>query len=292
MDVSQAVRAFWLSGQRAQFDGMSPRHEKRFKLASTLQESAARKVRSVPSAAPGSYIDFNITPTITAVGPLGKGPNAASTYELESLNNESVMNMLSVDFARATKDLAIVMNDLRKLSRLGDLSLSLPRTSTLRVRFPGCDADTVHRLCEELDVRRGLVYQDAEFDTSNGTEMALLFPFAPIHPPAEITFFRRAKAGQASKRDSVNWQNMLSPQQDLSPKYSTRSITSHDFGEVETEENPWLSASGYSSLNGSDEGDAAPYLSDGTQVQMPSSSAYEGLEGICKFLEECDRARR
>ncbi len=272
---------------------MSPRNEKRFKTVSALQEKTGRTMRSVSASAPGSYVDFKVTPTITAVGPLSNISVACSTHEQESLNNTGLMKMLSVDFARALKDLAMIMNDLKKLSSLGDLSLFLPNSSTLRVRFPGCDADTVNRLCEELGIRRGLVYQDEDFDTSNGTEMALLFPFAPSHALSDITSFPKARVGRGAKDDSVDWENLLSPPKSLSPKNSTRSITSHDFEEVEAvEENPWLSPSGYSSLNESDCDDAAAYFSHGTQGRVVSSSGYEGLEGIYRFLAECDRARR
>jgi hypothetical protein len=294
-NVSQAVRAFGLSGQKAQFDGMSPRNEKQFKTVSALQEKAGHKMRSVPVAAPGSYVDFKITPTITAVGPLSKIP-VDSAHEQESLNNSTIMDMLSVDFARALRDLAVIMNDLHKLSSLGDLSLYLPNNSTLRVRFPGCDADTVSRLCEELGIRRGLVYEDADFNATNGTEMALLFPFAPSHTPSDITFSPRTQHGQGRKHNSVDWHDMQSPRQHMSPRSSNRSITSHGFEKVEVvEENPWLSTpSGYSSLNGSDDEDPAvdADFRHGAQEHALDSSGYEGLEGIYRFLEECDRARR
>lgn len=292
--MSQAVRAFWLSGQKAQFNGLNTRNEKQFKTVSTLQEKTARNMRSFPAASPGSSLDFKVAPTITAIGPLSNIPVASATHEPESLNNTTVMTMLSVDFARALKDLAMIMNDLQKLSSLGDLSLSLPNSSTLRVRFPGCDADTVNRLCEELGIRRGLVYQDEDFDSSNGTEIALLFPFAPSHAPSEITCSAKPAPRLAVKDDSVDWQNMLSPQQHSSPKYSIRSMTSHDSEGIEVVgEHPWLSSpSGYSSLGGSDEGDAAAYFGHGSRDHALSSSDYEGLEGIYRFLEECDRARR
>ena len=248
-------------------------------------------MRCVPPTASGSYVDFKVTPTITAVGSLSEVPDASRTHEQESLNNTCVMKMLSVDFARGLKDLAMIMNDLQKLSVLGDLPLSLPDHSTLRVRFPGCDADTVHCLCEELGIRRGLVHQDEDFDSSNGTEIALLFPFAPSRTPSENTFAPKSRADESLRHIRLDWQNMLSPPQQTSPKYSIRSMTSHDFEEIEAvEDNPWL-CSGYSSLNASEEGDIDAYFRPASQVQPPSSG-YEGLEGIYRFLEECDRARR
>lgn len=293
-NVSQAVRAFWLSGQKAQFDGMSSRNEKRFKTITALQQQTGRRMRSAPATAPGSYVDFRVTPTITAVGPLSSIPLATSTHEEESLHNDIVMNTLSVDFARALKDLAIIMNDLQKLSTLGDLSMCLPNSSTLRVRFPGCDADTVHKLCVELGICRGLIYQDDDFDFSNGTEMALLFPFAPSPRSSLCASPHIAAIDSGRKNEPLEWQNMLSPKSRSSRKYSTRSTSSHDFEEVEAvEENPWQSSpSGYTSLEGSDEGDACAYMSHADHSNAISSSEYEGLEGIYRFLEECDRARR
>ena len=271
---------------------MNPRGEKQFRTTSVVQEKAGRMLRSIPAAAPGSYVDFRVSPTITALGPLSNVSRAPTTDEQESLNNTDVMKTLSVDFARALKDLAMIMNDLQKLSVLGDLPLSLPNGSTLRVRFPGCDADTVNGLCKDLQICRGLVYQDEDFDLSNGTEMALHFPFAPSHAPSEMAFAPKDGGGQDLNDNALDWENMLSSQQQQSSNRSTRSITSEEFEEIETvQENPWL-FSDYSSLNASDEGNAAAYFRPASQVLAPSSSEYEGVEGIYRFLEECDRARR
>ena len=290
-NVSQAVRAFWLSGQKAQFDGMSPRNEKRFKAVSALQDKAGQRMRSVPASAPGSYIDFRITPTITAFGPLCNIPTG-STYEQESLTNSAVLDILSVDFARVLKDLTITMNDLQKISGLGGLPLSLPNSATLRVRFPGCDADMVNRLCKELSIRRGLVYEDEDFDSVNGTPMALRYPFAPTDTTVEGSSPSRGGDGRGRLEDAIDWQNMRSPRAPSCLDHSTRSISSHDFEEVEAvRENPWLlSPSGYSSLDGSDAGDGAACFSHGS-ANVLSTSKYEGLEGIYRFMEECDRAR-
>ena len=295
-NVSQAVRAFWLSGQKAQFDGIDPRSgEKRYKTVTALQDETSRKMRTARPAAPGSYLDFKVSPTITAIGPLSNIPQTQSSAQpMPSLNSEGLMEMLSVDFARALKELAAIMNDLKSLSTLGDLPLSLPDNTTLRVRFPGCDADSVESLCQELGIRRGFVYQDANFDLHNGTEMALLFPFASSKTPSEATYSPKFQPARRQKRHQLDWHEMLSPETKPSPGYCNRSITSHDFEEVEcVEENPWLSPhSGYSSLHDSDEGEVQMYFESGPARSANKSSEYEGLEGVYKFLEECDRARR
>jgi len=319
-NVSQAVRAFWLSGQKARFDGANPRTgEKRFRAVSALQEDARHRMDMSPADAAGSYIDFKVSPTITAIGPLSNVPRpvTAPTCDSEtesvaapSLNNSVVMTNLAVDFARALKDLAAIMNDLKHLAVLGDLPLSLPNSTTLRVRFPGCDADTVEALCRELNIRRGIVGQDEGFDVQNGTDMALLFPFAPSRTPSQLADDEAAAAaGRPVKKcrrlqqDRLDWEGMLLPSSP-SRGYSHRSVTSHEHGFERIDEimveNPWA-PSGYSSLHTSDvPGDAAMYFEPchrdvgWTSARAPPSHAsrYEGLEGIYRFLEECDQARR
>lgn len=292
-NVSQAVRAFWLSGQKAQFDGINPRGEKRYRPVTALQEETGRKMRTARPSAPGSYLDFKVTPTITAVGPLSAIPRSQSTsLAQESLHCEGLMDVLSVDFARALKDLAAIMNDLKKLSSLGDLPICLHDSSTLRVRFPGCDAESVESLCNELDIGRGLVYQDADFDVHNGTQMALLFPFASSETPSEAPFSPKVQPAYVEPDELFGWGEMMSGED--APCNSTRSIASHDLEEVDiVEVRPWLSSpSGYSSLHGSDEGDVAEYFEPVQQKSMQQPSEYEGLEGVYKFLEECDRAKR
>ena len=295
-NVSAAVRAFWISGQKAQFDGVNPRSgDKRYKAVSGLQEKAGRTLKTVPRATPGSYIDFHISPTVTAFGPLS---NVRSTFESgamqqDTLNAEGLIELLSVDFARALKDLAMTMNDLKRLAVLGDLPLSLPEKSTLRVRFPGCDLRTVERLCDEVGVQRGIIRQDEEFDAHNGTDIALLFPFAPSRAPSETTespYLSPAKGHL--KGEELDWRELMSPAD--SPGYSKKSDTGLDFEEIEAvERNPWGSSpSGYSSLHSSEADDAAMYFEAPSKSVGPVSTDYEGLEGIYKFLEECDGARR
>ncbi|KIW31598.1 uncharacterized protein PV07_03228 [Cladophialophora immunda] len=323
-NVSQAVRAFWLSGQKARFDGANPRTgEKRFRAVSSLQEDARHTMDMSSKNAPGSFIDFKVSPTITAIGPLASVPRSPSTascdYEVQqdTLNNTTLMSNLSIDFARALKDLAAVMNDLKHLATLGDLPISLHNSTTLRVRFPGCDADTVEALCRELNIKRGIVGQDEDFDARNGTEMALLFPFAPSKTASEAGFMG-SNCGYGDrpikriKKDRVEWQEMLTPPQHPSAGFSHISVTSKspdafEMIDAAMGENPWMSSpSGYSSLHESEmleaEEDAAMYFfqprnNAAGRERYPERSVdgngdgYEGLEGIYRFIEECDRAR-
>lgn len=258
-NVSAAVRAFWLSGQKARFDGITAKGDKKYRAVTNLQEETCRKMRSMSRNTPGSFIDFHINPTVTALSPLGAAFGSSVERSAPSLNTEGFLDVLSVDFSRALKDLAATMNDLKRLSTLGDLPITLEQKSTLRVRFPGCDAATVERLCDEVGVQRGIVHQDPEFDSSVGANVALVFPFAP------------------SSQHTIS-----------SPGGSLRSQTGHDYEAIDAmHDNPWLE--GYESMEyGSDSG--SDFFIKPSELQH--SSDYEGLEGIYRFLEECDNARR
>jgi hypothetical protein len=262
-NVSAAVRTFWLSGHKAQFDGMTPTGNKRYRAITSLQEETGRKMQSIHKLAPGSFIDFRVNPTITALSPLGATfPfSSAMKHDTPTLNTEGFLDVLSVDFARALKELSAVMNDLKRLSLLGDLPISLENQSTLRVRFPGCDAETVERLCIEVGVKRGTIHQDPDFDANYGGHMALMFPFASTS------------------------EHTLS-----SPGGSLRSETGHDLGNFDDlEENPWLSLpEGYETMDDLSETESMYFERSG---DPPGSSDYEGLEGIYRFIEECDNAR-
>jgi len=259
--VSAAVRAFWISGQKSQFDGMTSTGEKRYRSVSALQEETSRKILSMQRNALGAFIDFSVNPTVTALSPLGAALPFGSAMEQSalSLNTEGFLDVLSVDFSRALKDLAATMNDLKRLSSLGDLPITLEDKSIIRVRFPGCDAETVERLCDEVGVQRGMIHQDLAFDTSAGCQMALLFPFAPT------------------------LEHTLS-----SPGGSLRSQTGHDYEEVgDFAVDPWLES--YESMEEESESGSAYF----TQPVYPQNvSDYEGLQGVYRFLEECDNFRR
>lgn len=291
-NVSVGVRAFWLSGQKARFDGIDPRTgEKRYKAVSALQYEAERKM--YPKNAPGSFIDFQLSPTITAFGSFGTLEKSTSLESVETptLKSEGVMKMLSVDFARALKDFAAILNDLNRLSTLGDLPVSLHDKSILRVRFPGCDIDTVESLCDEVGVQRGYIQQDEDFDACNGAELALLFPFAPSRVSSSEDDVQVFFGSHPKERapEVVDWRNMISPEMSDQLQSSVKeSPTGLDFDHVE--QNPWAaSPSGYSSLDISELGDRVffPELSD-----KNAHSAYGGIEGIHRFLQECDSAAR
>jgi hypothetical protein len=233
----------------------------------------------LPASAPGAYVDFRISPTVTALSPLGAavvgggevfGPTAAVAGFKNagaSLNAEGFLDVLSTDFARALRDLAAVMADLKKLAfGLGDLPVELQKNGyMLRVRFPGVDADTVERLCDDVGVQRGMVGEDPEFRLSAGVPVALRFPFAPD--------------GQ-----DVDAKTLTSPGGSMRSHTSALSVEEDDAFLDEYEDNPWLLSEpeeGYESLS------PPAYGSSGEHC----SQDFEGLEGIYRFLEECDRVR-
>lgn len=292
-NVSQGVRAFFLSGQKVRFDGIDPRTgEKRYKTVSVLQDQTERQMTGIPRNAPGSYIDFQLAPTITAFGVLGGLNKKTVSTPGETLNSDGLMDLLSADFARALKDFAAVLNDLKRLATLGDLPIHLHDRSTIRIRFPGCDAETVEHLCDEVGVQRGRVTQDEDFEHRTGADLALLFPFAPSIAASSDTeyYFEKAPKCQSQFPEKLDWQGMMSPDIHMpsSPEYSHHAI---NFGDNELfSSNPWVSSpSGYLSINVSDLGDRAFF----PEMSLPESeSEYEGAQGIHRFLAECDRARR
>lgn len=286
-NVSQAMRAFWLSGQRARFDGTDAHGRPCYRTVSAVEEEAARKlaVPKLPSLAPGAYVDFALKPTITALA----GVTAAAPLETSfgatvaakdtknnnyctiqtapsSLGTEGFLDVLSVDFSRALKELTAIMGDLKRLAALGDLPVLLESGSVLRVRFPGVDADTVDRLCEDLGITRGIVGQDAEFDAAAGTATALRFPFAP----EAVTPTGTAPAGSVRSHDS-----------DLSSLVDAGIYDGYDFLD---KNNPWLlsQSSEYNSMS--------PPVAV-SSAEKGALSECSGLEGVYRFLEACDQAQ-
>lgn len=298
-NVSTGVRAFFLSGQKVRFDGIDPlTGNKRYKTVSALQDQAERQMDAIPRTTPGSFIDFQISPTVTAFGALAGFQKSASAngFGSETLNTEGLLDMLSVDFARALKDLAAVLNDLKRLAALGDLPILLHDRSTIRVRFPGCDADTVERLCDEVGVQRGRIVQDEDFDIRTGADLALLFPFAPSIPDsADIGYLFEKEPPQSQAPDALDWQGMMSESKTASLEERLQD-SGHRISFEDSEifgKNPWTSSpSGYSSINISDLGDRAFFPEISSAGVPDSASEYEGVQGIQRFLAECDQAQR
>jgi hypothetical protein len=301
--VNQAIRAFAVGGKKAQFDGTNPRTgEKRYKTVTVLQDQAAKKISALPKATPGSFIDFSVNPTITALTPLSAVAGFQSAQrKMVTLNTEGLLDVLSVDFSRALKELAVILNDLKRLSALGDMPITY-QDSCLHVHFPGCDADTVERLAEELELRRGVVRQDDDFDAYNGTEIALLFPFALSQTPSECSFFEKSVSHRKQNQEALWWANADMLQEapaspvlhDLpTPDFSTLSDTGMEMDGLAEEDNPWLSSpSGYESLHSSELDDSGRCYEKPDSNSPQSPLEYQGIEGIYRFISEIDSAAR
>lgn len=304
-NVTAGIRAFLISGGKARFDGVDPINgEKRFRSVSQTEDAVYKEWENPMTK--GTSVNFKLSPTITAFYPSFSTTTQDSKLEITSLSTIGLLDTLTIDFARALKDLSAILADLRRLSVFGDLPISITTTPSgpvLSVRFPGCDADLVSRLCDEVGVRRGVILEDEAWDEKGNkeVEMALLFPFAPSTSTSASSKDDAAEyfnPPQPIQQDEVDWRHMLSP--------STRPDSLHDstgFEDYATLKSPFLhsqSPSGYESLRESDFDPDDPYYENHSPLRAPSHSTkgvstagdYEGLEGIYKFLQVCEDVRR
>ncbi|KAF2636991.1 hypothetical protein P280DRAFT_472511 [Massarina eburnea CBS 473.64] len=279
-NVSQAVRAFFVSGNKAQFDGIDPHTGgKRFKSVSALQDQVNHTVNNMPKTTPGSFVAFNINPTVTALTPLNAVKGFSSfAQEKDSLNKEGLIDLISVDFSRAVKELAAVLKDIQRLSALGDLPITY-EDSTLKIHFPGCDAETVERICDEFSIQRGVIHQDEGFDAFVGAEIALLFPHAPSRTPSECEFYDKPVEG---RQYPIDWRNMMTPSvfsgvSDLCSVPSDSGMGFEDLGDEESWATP-STGSGYESL----------HLSEAEEMDMHTPLEYQGIGGIYRVIEHCE----
>ena len=319
-NVSAAMRAFCVNGWKAHYEGVDPKTgNKRFRAVTTTQEKALASFRNAKPNSKGTTLEFSIAPTITSI---------PSFDALEStIDSSAVLSGLASDFSRSLSSLALVHSDLKRLSTLGSLPIFHPNPHTLHVRFPGCDAKTVNNLCDELGIQRGIVKEDPEWHEQEGdkdVEMALLFPWAPSRAASEIpvenaaeAYFLRPDPGARTRTlgpaESLEWASMLSP----FPRSSAAAPHKSQEGEIFSVlapsraaelNNPWLdssasnSHSSFEALHESDLASDDDYDFEGldlTRVETvrpqraPQSFAdYNGTEGILRFLEVCDGARR
>jgi len=174
--------------------------------------------------------------------------------------------------------------------------------SCLRIHFPGCDAETVERLAEELGLQRGVIRQDDDFDTYNGTEIALLFPFAASQTPSECSFYEKSVSHRKPNPDFVWWGEAgvfgdAPPSPILknlpTPDFSTLSDTGMEMEGFDEQDNPWLSSpSGYESLHSSELDDSGRCYEQSDRNSSQTPLEYQGIEGIYRFINEIDTAAR
>ncbi|KAM0804000.1 hypothetical protein BDR22DRAFT_960574 [Usnea florida] len=316
-NVSAGIRAFFIGGGKARFDGVDPvTGEKRFRSISVTEDAVYTQWESpMSSCAKGTNLEFKISPTITSLLP-SLSRNKPGPDKI-SLNDVDLLSSLTSDFARAIQDLSLILLDIRALSTFGDLPISLIHTPTgpiLSVRFPGCDADLVSHLCDEVGVKRGVVVEDEGWYNAHvekpgraekDVEMALLFPFAPNRAPSLSSeggaYFSTNLVQKERQPERLDWRHMMSPSQ--RSQYTAQSLHEDGSDEAMTLTSPDLHArspmSGYESLAESDFASEDPYFNTTSPVKAAvphgaraESEDYEGLEGIYKFLQVCEEARR
>lgn len=189
----------------------------------------------------------------------------------------------------------------------------------LTVRFPGCDADIVSRLCDEVGVRRGIIDEDEAWNEKGNkdVEMALLFPFAPSTSPSVMSeendnddaarYFtfnpnnQRMEKPLLQQQDQLDWRHMLSPSTHPDSLHDNTSFDD-DFATLKSpmiSPHSRFSPSGYETLRDSDFDPDDPFCHTMSPLRAPSlhgtrggSEDYEGVEGIYKFLQECEDVRR
>lgn len=300
--MSAGIRACFFSGGKVRFDGVDPiTGEKRFKTVKPLEDKVLRKLDAVRTAkVKGTNLEFRLSPTITAMLP------AMGFESKQTLGTEGLLEALATDFAQALRTLSLTLADLKRLSALGSLPISLTFTSkgpVLSVRFRGCDATTVSLLCEELGIFSGIVREDAEWDDSKEVEMAMLFPFAPTgHVSSDesdvVGIFERMPREVETIRapEEPEWQGMMTPSTNIRTPSST---VSYDHVTHSPQQRMVSSPSGYESMHESDFGDEDPYFGfDGVQQARSRSgngragADIDELQGIYHFLRECEDARR
>jgi len=283
--------------------------EKRYRSVSKTEDTVYQKWENpISSSMKGTKIEFRLSPTITALS-----PTLSSSQSVTNLNTPSLLSDLSGDFARALRDLASVLADLNKLATFGDLPISLlhtPEGAILSVRFPGCDEEIVASLCDEVGIRRGLIKEDEGWEQSKEVEMALLFPFAPagnnISSSEDETseshvqeYFGKPipTVKKEAQKERLDWRNMVSPSNhslfDETSEISFEDVTRHS-----PRHHP-CSPSDYESLRESDFAFDDPYFHAASPrpatrrvSRVSGSQEYGGLEGIYKFLQVCEDARR
>ena len=304
-NVSAAMRAFALGGLSARFAGPDPRTGAgRFRAVGRAQAAAldrAAAAAQVPGAdAKGATLVFDVAPAVTAL-PAGVVREAVA---LEA----STLSGLAGDFARSLGELARVQADLKKLAGLGTLPVRQGERGTVEVRFAGCDGATVERLCDELGVERGVVREDEGWAVAEeeeereshvrkgerDVEMALLFPWAPSRGESEEEMQELFEIKGPRDVEDVDWRSMMS---EATPRAATEREDAREEEVVWVEENPWCSKS--DSFEELDESDWGSYGETRLSPKRPTSgargmaedaSAFEGVEGMFRFLAECESA--
>ena len=299
-NLSAAARAFWAQGLTARFDGCDGQGRARYRALGAAEASAKDRLDAAARVCEGkgSTLRFKTAPVVTAL-PLG-----ACVGEETTLADGQVVQGLAADFARSLGALAKVHADLKKLRALGALPVRQRDEGTIEVRFAGCDGETVERLCDELGIERGIVVEDegwVEPDEATAlvatkqekdVEMALLFPWAPSHPPSrdETTKIVANTRSRHDDMDSVSWRSMMSGATPRPNTDETEAALEEDW----VEENPWVSSGeDFDELAESDwdsHGETGLSLARMGSREQRAASDLDPFNGVYRFLTEGDAA--
>jgi len=253
--VSQSIRAFVLSGE-----GKFGSYTRSNGTKGNLGVRALLAASMVDRQAPGAYVDFDLAPAFTCLSPLNP---------TKSLEDASFIAGLSADFGNMISEVTATHGDIHRLAKLGDLPVSLvgDKRQILRVHFPGCDREFVENMCNELDIRRGIVHEDERF-----TFGASLLGIG-LH---------KSMSGE------LDWKDML----------STSSVWSEDGHESELDYGVIRNNQSPAYLSDAESLNPDEYFSPSLGLSSPErigsdgyaheddNDGYEGLEGIHRFLGE------
>ncbi|KAG0134159.1 hypothetical protein HOY82DRAFT_590447 [Tuber indicum] len=232
--VSQVVAAMRVLATKGKMEGLN--HGTNGRAAVRAQLAAGL----VDENAPGAHVDFYLSPTLTCLSPLNAKQN--------SLEDEGFMESLGADFGTMLGGLTAIYSDIKKLGQRGNLPITLagPTGDIIRVHFKGRSGADVEAICNELGIRRGVVFEEESF------AMGLL---APEHG-----------------EPAGSWRNMMS---DSPPASSTYSEDGFDDALSEAE-----------SYGASDYFDIDADASFGTSTPDGSSVvAHDGPGDVYRFLE-------
>jgi hypothetical protein len=94
------------------------------------------------------YVDFDVSPQFTI-------PDRSEL-------TEEVVSTIEQDLNRYVEHIKAVVRDIKNVSDLGELPVSIENGS-VRIHFPNCDTEKVHRLISDVDVTRGVVSDEGSF---------------------------------------------------------------------------------------------------------------------------------
>ena len=167
-------------------------------------------------------------------------------------------------------------------------------------------------------MRRGIIVEDEAWNEKQNkdVEMALLFPFAPSTSPSVMSedendndaarYFTFNNHNQymiekpvQQDQDQLDWRPMMhSTSTHPSSLHDNTSFIDDDFATLKSPPHYSRSPSGYETLRDSDIDPDDPFLSSPLRARSSHdagsrrSEEYEGVEGIYRFLRECEDVRR